>query len=299
MDPRTHSASPNGGLSNSARCMAVCSFRLSAWSRRAAIWLFSKSMSSRRLSSRSLEASVLHDPSGNRHDQGQHESGKLDAMFRNPIHEPHTTSIQHPCSRWRCGMSGISLRTSVLAADDLVDYLVSVYPELADPGDMDIDFESYGKSVKESWVEFPLMFDNLIDRARHVETQYLKTSYMIERGVEYCCVSRPNSHGDIVSSMCAVVTKDDGSSIILDPDRPIIYGLIRANPQRPLSDLIGVQSYLVRVFSEFVGRPRLHRSPTRQARLRPSRADSPCPSGTGRSRRTRHRRHRQAHRTHQ
>ncbi len=55
MDPRTHSASPNGGLSNSARCMAVCSFRLSAWSRRAAIWLFSKSMSSRRLSSRSLE----------------------------------------------------------------------------------------------------------------------------------------------------------------------------------------------------------------------------------------------------
>lgn len=152
-------------------------------------------------------------------------------------------------------MSGISFRASVLAADDLVDYLVSVYPELADPGDMDIDFESYGKSLKESWVEFPLMFDDLIDRARHVETQYLKTRYMIERGVEYCCVSRPNSHGDIVSSMCAVVTKDDGSSIILDPDRPIIYGLIRANPQRPLSDLIGVQSYLVRVFSEFVGRP--------------------------------------------
>lgn len=29
-------------------------------------------------------------------------------------------------------MSGISLRTSVLAADDLVDYLVSVYPELAE-----------------------------------------------------------------------------------------------------------------------------------------------------------------------
>lgn len=152
-------------------------------------------------------------------------------------------------------MSGISFRASVLAADDLVDYLVSVYPELADPGDMDIDFESYGKSLKESWVEFPLMFDDLIDRARHVETQYLKTRYMIERGVEYCCVSRPNSHGDIVSSMCVVVTKDDGSSIILDPDRPIIYGLIRANPQRPLSDLIGVQSYLVRVFSEFVGRP--------------------------------------------
>ena len=39
-------------------------------------------------------------------------------------------------------MSGISFRASVLAADDLVDYLVSVYPELADPGDMDIDFES-------------------------------------------------------------------------------------------------------------------------------------------------------------
>lgn len=152
-------------------------------------------------------------------------------------------------------MSGVSFRTSVLAADDLVDYLVSVYPELADPGDVDVDFESYGKSLKESWIEFPLMFDDLIDRVRCVESQYAKTSYMIERGVEYCCVSRPNGHGDIVSSMCAVVAKDDGSTIILDPDRPIIYGLVCANPQRPLGDLIGAQSYLVRVFSEFIGRP--------------------------------------------
>ncbi|KAA8825147.1 hypothetical protein EMO92_06930 [Bifidobacterium reuteri] len=150
---------------------------------------------------------------------------------------------------------GVSMERLVLTADDLIDYLVSVHPELADPRYVDLDLEPYGKAVKESWVEFPLMFDDLVDRARCIEAQYAKTSYMVERGVDYCCVSRPNRDGDIVSSMCAVIAKDDSPAIILDPNRPIVYGLVRANPERPLRDLIGVQSYLVRVFGDAVGVP--------------------------------------------
>ncbi|KAB5608384.1 hypothetical protein [Bifidobacterium jacchi] len=150
---------------------------------------------------------------------------------------------------------GVSMERLALTADSLVDYMVSVHPELADPRYVDLDLEPYGKTVEESWVEFPLLFDDLLDRAGHVEAQYAKTSYMVEPGVDYCCVSRPNRDGDIVSSMCAVVAKDDGSTVILDPNRPIVYGLVSANPERPLRDLIGVQSYLVRVFGDAVGRP--------------------------------------------
>lgn len=150
---------------------------------------------------------------------------------------------------------GVSMERLVLTADDLIDYLVSVHPELADPRDVDLDLEPYGKTVKESWVEFPLLFNDLLDRTGHVEALYAKFGYMVEPGVAYRCVSRPDGDGDIVSSMCAVIAKDDGPAIILDPNRPIVYGLVRANPERPLRDLIGVQSYLVRVFGDAVGVP--------------------------------------------
>lgn len=62
MEPVTHSASENGGLSYSARCMSVCSRRLSACVCKAFTCLVSRSMSFLRSASRrlALPCSVIH-----------------------------------------------------------------------------------------------------------------------------------------------------------------------------------------------------------------------------------------------
>ena len=150
---------------------------------------------------------------------------------------------------------GVSCRSIVLAAGDLVEYLVSTYPGLAGPRHVDVDSQVHGRVPEEVGAACALMFDDLLDRARHIEAEYAESGYMLERSAAYRCVSRPDEHGDIVSRMCAVIDKGDDTPIVLDPDSPVVFGLVAANHHRPLLDRVRVQGYLVRVFCEFVGRP--------------------------------------------
>lgn len=124
------------------------------------------------------------------------------------------------------------------------------HPEFAVPDDADGDFE-YGSSVES--VPIPAsVFEKFLSKQVALEDEFAESGYAVLDGFRYGLFFAADDDGNIICKEGAVIEDDEGRSLVIELDRPIVFGLIAGDLERPLADRIRVVAYLVGVACQSV-----------------------------------------------
>lgn len=123
-----------------------------------------------------------------------------------------------------------------------------IHPDRADDGSDPDNITSRELSGTET-------FDYLLSKERGLETNLTETGYLVEPAFRYGRAFTLDGHGNVAGHAGALIDENDGSTTALNPDTPLIDRLIAGDIERPLSERMRVTAYLVRIFSQLVGKP--------------------------------------------
>lgn len=140
----------------------------------------------------------------------------------------------------------------------LLDLVASSAAQLGRIDDMDVDLASAASDESEAGlrvqtVDTSLVFEYLLREELIFEYDLAERRNLIDMPLRNGLVFVADEHLHVSCHVGAVIDQEDGRSVSIVPDPPLVDRLVGGDRQRPLADRVRVCSYLVRLSCKVVG----------------------------------------------
>lgn len=140
----------------------------------------------------------------------------------------------------------------------LLDLAVASCPELRGICDMDDDPAHADTQIRETGsaidiVDNPLVFDYLLREQITFERNFTECGYMVDVPLSNGLIFVTDVDGHVRCFIGAIIDNENGGSLTIEFNPPLVDRLVCGDPQHSLTDRIRVCTYLVRLSCQVVG----------------------------------------------